>query len=76
MSNLLIPTRVTIRAPQRQEVRAVGIQPQQAQAGVTQLRNLTDVDSTSLDNNETVVYDSDTDKFVVKALPAINGGTY
>lgn len=42
----------------------------------TQLVTLTDVDATSLDNNETLVYDEQTGKFVVKELPIINGGTF
>lgn len=42
----------------------------------TQLVTLTDVDATSVDNNETLVYDEITGKFVVKVLPIINGGTF
>lgn len=41
-----------------------------------QLRNLKDVDATSLDNNETVVYDEASGKFIIKELPIINGGTF
>lgn len=37
---------------------------------------LRDVDASSLDNNETLVYDEASDKFVVKELPIINGGTF
>ena len=42
----------------------------------TQLVNLTDVDATSIDNNETLVYDQGSGKFVVKELPIVNGGTF
>lgn len=42
----------------------------------TQLVALTDVDATSVDNNETLVYDELSGKFVVKELPIINGGTF
>lgn len=42
----------------------------------TQLVNLTDVDATNVDNNETLVYDDVSGKFVVKELPIINGGTF
>lgn len=44
--------------------------------GVTQLANLTDVDATTPQNNETLVYDSATGKYVVKELPIVNGGTF
>jgi hypothetical protein len=37
---------------------------------------LRDVDASSLDNNETLVYDEASDKFVVKVLPVINGGNF
>lgn len=40
------------------------------------LRNLRDVNSQTLSDNATVVYESGSDKFVVKELPIINGGTF
>lgn len=43
---------------------------------VTQLVQLTDVDATDVDNNETLVYDDVSGKFVVKEIPIINGGTF
>lgn len=42
----------------------------------TQLVNLTDVDASDVDNNETLVYDDVSGKFVVKEIPIINGGTF
>lgn len=48
-------------------------------AGSTVIRNLSDlldVDSSDIDNNETLVYDEGTGKFVVKELPVLNGGTF
>lgn len=42
----------------------------------TQLVNLTDVDASDIDNNETLVYDDVSGKFVVKEIPIINGGTF
>jgi hypothetical protein len=48
-------------------------------AGSTAIRNLSDlldVDSSDIDNNETLVYDEGTGKFVVKELPVLNGGTF
>jgi hypothetical protein len=43
---------------------------------VDTLRQLKDVDATSLDNNETIVYDGVSGKFVIKELPIINGGEF
>jgi hypothetical protein len=40
---------------------------------ITELR---DVDASDLDNNETLVYDEGSGKFVVKEIPIINGGTF
>lgn len=40
------------------------------------LSALLDVDSSDADNNETLVYDEATGKYVVKELPVVNGGTF
>ena len=66
--------RVSINNPQRAEIRTVGITP--STTPVNSLRGLSDVNATSLANNNTVVYDSASDKFVVKELPVLNGGTF
>jgi hypothetical protein len=66
--------RVSINNPQRAEIRTVGITP--STTLVNSLRGLSDVNATSLANNNTVVYDSASDKFVVKELPVLNGGTF
>ena len=42
----------------------------------TKLKQLTDVTATDLTSNNTIVYDSATDKFVVSVLPKISGGTF
>ena len=42
----------------------------------TKLSQLTDVTATDLTSNNTIVYDSATDKFVVSVLPKISGGTF
>lgn len=44
--------------------------------GVDTLRELKDVDSSDSENNETLVYDEVSGKFVIKELPIINGGTF
>lgn len=40
------------------------------------LKDLIDVDASDADNNEILVYDEVNDKYVVEALPRVNGGTY
>lgn len=40
------------------------------------LRKLRDVDASSLDDNETIVYDEQSDKFVVEQLPIMDGGEF
>lgn len=37
---------------------------------------LRDVDASDVDNNETLVYDEGSGKFVVREIPIINGGTF
>jgi hypothetical protein len=64
--------RVSINNTDRNEIRAVAVAP----SVTNTLRNLTDVDSTDIQNNETLVYDAATDKFVVRPLPNITGGTF
>jgi hypothetical protein len=66
--------RVSINNPQRAVIRSVGIAP--STTTVSSLRELNDVNATSLANNNTIVYDSASDKFVVKELPVLNGGTF
>lgn len=71
--NSVTKNRVSLNAEKRETVRSVGIQPVQTS---NFLRSLNDVDASSLDNNETLVYDAASDKFVVKELPILNGGTF
>lgn len=69
--------RVVVNAQRQKVIRSVGLAPSGTQIeSSTQLRDLTDVNATSLDNNDTLVYDSSTDKFIVKVLPDINGGDF
>lgn len=67
------PNRVSINNQQKKTVRAVGIA---AKSQLDTLAALTDVDASDPDNNETLVYDSSTQKYVVKTLPVIDGGSY
>jgi hypothetical protein len=74
MTSIVSPQiRVSIKGQQRDTIRTVGIQPNQL---VNSLRGLDDVNATSLDQNDTIVYDSQTDSFIVQRLPVINGGTF
>lgn len=48
-------------------------------AGSEVIRNLADLDDVNAsdpDQNETLVYDAATGKYVVKELPIVNGGTF
>lgn len=62
--------RVSINNQQRSTIRSVGI------SSGNKLSGLIDVDATDPNNNETLVYDSATGKYVIKELPIVNGGTF
>lgn len=65
--------RVSINSQQRETIRAVGIAPLASQ---NYLAGLLDVDAIDPDNNETLVYDAASGKYVIKELPVLNGGTF
>lgn len=65
--------RVSINNQQRKTIRTVGIS---ATSQIDELAELKDVDATDPDNNETLVYDASSQKYVVKTLPVIDGGSY
>lgn len=71
--NSVPTTRVSINGQQRENIRTVGVAPSSI---TNQLASLTDVDATSSDNNDVLVYDSTVNKYVVKELPIIDGGTF
>jgi hypothetical protein len=72
-----IPTsRVSINTQQRSSVRTVLIPVEDFRDNRDALVNLTDVDASDVDNNETLVYDEQSGKFVIKTLPIIDGGTF
>lgn len=70
--------RVTINTQQRQQVKSVNVvgATDIGASGITRLSQLKDVDSTDVGNNETLVYDEASGKYIVKELPIINGGTF
>ena len=69
--------RISINIHQQPEIKTVraGIQTGSG-SGAQYFRALNDVNATVLANNETVVYDAGSDRFVVKELPIVNGGTF
>lgn len=73
--NSTSPNRISINNQQRTTVRTVGIVPPEA-SRVTRLADLSDVDASDSDNNETLVYDQTLDKYVIKTLPVVDGGTF
>lgn len=69
--------RVVINTPQKTQLKSVNVVGAgSAGAGVDTLAELRDVDATDSDNNETLVYDSTVQKYVIKTLPIIDGGSY
>lgn len=70
------PTRVSVNNQQRETIRTVGVGIGIANPSIS---TLSDVDATSKNDNDTLIYDAARDKFVVKALPTLptlNGGTF
>lgn len=45
-------------------------------SGIDTVVELRDVDASDVDNNETLVYDETSGKFIVREIPIINGGTF
>ena len=68
--NSIPKNRVSVNKQTSDTIRAVNV------GLITKLRQLTDVTATDLTSNNTIVYDSATDKFVVSVLPKISGGTF
>ena len=66
--------RVAINNPNRREIRTVGISATAQKTNY--LSGLADVDASDPDNNETLVYDAVSGKYVIKELPVVNGGTF
>ncbi len=63
--------RIVINNSQKAQIKSVT-----SPVTLNRLTQMIDVDASSVDNNETVVYDEVSGKFVVKELPIINGGTF
>jgi hypothetical protein len=65
--------RVSINNQSRDTIRTVGVG---VSSGATMLSELTDVQLIDLQNDDTLVYDDASGKFVNKKLPVLNGGTF
>lgn len=69
--------RIVINTPQKTQLKSVNIiGASSTSGGIDTLVELKDVDATDSDNNETLVYDSFLQKYVIKTLPIIDGGSY
>ena len=76
-------TRITIK-PRKQNINVTSAPKNRIQINNNGLGGLStdtivelkDVDASDVDNNETLVYDEVSGKFVVKEIPIINGGTF
>jgi len=66
--------RISINNQQRKTVRTVAITPDLS--AISTLDSLVDVDASDPNENETLVYDAASEKYVVKTLPNVNGGTF
>ena len=71
--NSVPTTRISVNSPQRDTIRTVGVGVGIANPSIA---TLSDVDATSKNDNDTLVYDASRGKFVVKGLPTLNGGTF
>lgn len=68
-------TRVSVNTNKQETVRTIAIGNR---GGASALSDLTDVDTSGASNNEVLVYDANTQKYVVKEVEIINinGGTF
>jgi hypothetical protein len=67
--NSIPKTRISINNEKRDTIRTIGV-------ATKRLSDLTDVDASDPNNNETLVYDATSGKYVVRELPVVNGGTF
>lgn len=66
--------RISINNQNRTSIKTVAITPQVGQFST--LASMTDVNATDPNENETLVYDEASGKYVVKTMPNISGGTF
>lgn len=71
--NSVPKNRVSINSQSRDTIRTVGVG---VSSGATMLSELADVQLIDLQNDDTLVYDAASGKYVNKKLPVLNGGTF
>lgn len=80
MSKITVTTapknRISINNRQRGTVKTISVGGMGGGSAIDRITELTDVDASDVDNNETLVYDEVSGKFVIKELPIIDGGTF
>jgi hypothetical protein len=54
----------------------VSMLPISTTADIASLSQIQDVDASDPDNNEVLVYDQTQNKYVIKTLPIVQGGTF
>jgi len=67
--------KVTVRTAAKNRI-AINTRTGAGGSGVDTFRELKDVDASDSENNETLVYDEVSGKFIIRELPIINGGTF
>ena len=67
--------RISVTLP-KESVKTVYTGGVSGSGGASYLSQLRDVDTLGAANNETLVYDDTTGKYVIKELPIVNGGTF
>jgi hypothetical protein len=74
--NRISINRTGVRSTVRSLAITTAIEGQSGGGGVDTLSELTDVDATDSDNNEVLVWDQASGKYVIKVLPVLDGGEY
>jgi flagellar hook assembly protein FlgD len=69
-------SRVSINAQKRSTVRTIALSSLSSTSQNATFAALNDVDASNPNNNETVVYNSSTQKYEVKTLPIVDAGTF
>lgn len=67
-------SRIAINNQTRQTIRTVALA--QDLSAITRVSALSDVDASDPNQDETLVYDEASNKYIVKTLPNISGGTF
>ena len=67
-------SRISISSQNRKQIKTVAVTPDLS--ALSSLDALSDVDASDPNNNETLVYDEATNKYIVKILPNIDGGVF